>query len=57
MAKPAAAGGGVYFNGNYSASVINSVITGNTSESGAGVFHGGSAATPASTLTITGGYI
>ncbi len=55
--EAAAAGGGVYFNGNYSASVINSVITGNTAESGAGVFHGGSAATPAATLTLTGGYI
>ncbi|MEP6819604.1 MAG: CSLREA domain-containing protein, partial [bacterium] len=48
-------GGGVYFVSPYSATVSNCTISGNTSARGAGVFNGGSSATPAAILTINSG--
>ncbi|HZS46115.1 MAG TPA: Ig-like domain repeat protein [Blastocatellia bacterium] len=46
------AGGGVYFNAGYSATISGSDIFNNNAGQGGGVFNGGSDSTPTSTLTI-----
>ncbi|HEY7709168.1 MAG TPA: HYR domain-containing protein, partial [Candidatus Entotheonella sp.] len=56
-AEAGASGGGLHFNSNYPATLNNCTISGNTSLTGGGVFHGGSGSTPASQLTINGGLI